>query len=108
MRDVILRGQAAEMLAEKHGADTGTYKPLVIQLSYRYFMMLSPKTQEGLLRTRFSNETGDVYIVIDTDLYDRIDITARQRIRCRGFGTPEEAVDFAIRNVGLLAALVVF
>lgn len=105
MKDVILRGRASKILAAKHKGYDGTYKPLVVILTDRDYQRLSPEKQDGLLKTRFSNERGSVYVAVAPGLYHCLEITARSRIRYYGFATPEEAIGFSIRNVCPLAIL---
>ena len=108
MKNVTLRGLAMDILAQKHHIGQGAYKPIVILLNDREYERLDPDARNWLLRTRFSDTRGRVYVAIAPELYDRIDITARSRIRYYSFETPEEAIFFALKNVGLLASLLVW
>ena len=106
MKDIILRGKIRGVLAKKYKGENGFYKPMVINLDRRGYFSLSPETQAGLMPTRYADNKGRVFIVVESDLYNCRAITARSRIREYGFDTPDEAIYFALRNVSLLALLI--
>ena len=106
MNDVLIRSAAMRCLAEKHQGNGGDYYPYVLMLTDDSLQSMSFKVKNGLMRTRHTRGREVMYLVTNPQLYGRTDLFPEPSMKDYGFRTPEEAIDFALENIGLIAARV--
>ena len=104
MRDIMIRSAAMRYLADKHYGDGGDKYPYVLMLTDDNLQSMSFKVKNGLMRTRHTRGREVMYLVTNPQLYGRTDIFPESAMKDYGFRTPEEAIGFALENIGLIAA----
>lgn len=106
MKDVLIRSAAMRYLTDKHHGNYGEYYPYVLMLTDDSLQSMSFKVKNGLMRTRHVRGREVMYLVTSPQLYGRTDLFPEPAMKDYGFRTPEEAIGFALENIGLIAARV--